>query len=111
MTGQAAEIIIPCAECETPFTFSVGEQSFYARKGLAAPRRCRSCRDARRQTLRHDASPHETLLIEKIVRADSEARVVGHVAALINELRAVEHTDTSHAAPTARERTQQAVTR
>ena len=42
-----------CVACKKEFVFSVGEQQFYAEKGLASdPKRCKPCRDARRQKKR-----------------------------------------------------------
>jgi CxxC-x17-CxxC domain-containing protein len=39
-----------CRDCNQPFTFTVGEQEFYASRGLTnTPGRCPSCRAARRQ--------------------------------------------------------------
>ena len=41
--------ILVCRECGLSFTFSAGEQTFYATRGLAnAPSRCQSCRAARK---------------------------------------------------------------
>ena len=40
--------MIDCADCKLPFTFSAGEQSFYGEKGLSVPKRCKSCRVAKR---------------------------------------------------------------
>jgi hypothetical protein len=38
-----------CSDCGTTFTFTAGEQEFYAFKGLAnEPKRCRPCRDVRK---------------------------------------------------------------
>ena len=40
---------ITCRDCGRPFTFTAGEQEFYANKGLMnEPTRCSSCRSARR---------------------------------------------------------------
>ncbi len=37
--------LIKCVSCHTVFTFSEGEQAFFAKKGLTVePRRCRACR-------------------------------------------------------------------
>lgn len=33
-----------CVECGAAFHISVGEQRFFARKGLAEPKRCLRCR-------------------------------------------------------------------
>lgn len=39
-----------CEDCGSEFTFTVGEQEFYAEKGLVnKPKRCPECRKARRQ--------------------------------------------------------------
>jgi DNA repair exonuclease SbcCD ATPase subunit len=44
---------LTCRECGKDFTFTVGEQEFYARKGISQPSRCRQCReDNRRQNSR-----------------------------------------------------------
>ena len=44
---------IHCSDCGTTFTFTVGEQEFYASKGFTnEPKRCASCRSARK-TLRN----------------------------------------------------------
>ncbi len=38
-----------CVQCNNEFVFSVGEQQFFAEKGLTAePKRCKTCRDARK---------------------------------------------------------------
>jgi len=40
---------IACRDCGTNFTFTAGEQEFYANKGLMnEPTRCQTCRSARR---------------------------------------------------------------
>lgn len=41
--------VINCRDCGTQFTFTVGEQEFYAQKGYTNdPQRCPSCRSARK---------------------------------------------------------------
>jgi CxxC-x17-CxxC domain-containing protein len=41
--------ILTCRDCGQDFTFTAGEQEFYASRGLSnAPSRCPSCRAARR---------------------------------------------------------------
>lgn len=38
-----------CVQCNNEFVFSAGEQQFFAEKGLTSePKRCKSCRDARK---------------------------------------------------------------
>jgi len=40
-----------CRDCNQEFTFTVGEQEFYASRGLTnAPSRCPECRAARKQS-------------------------------------------------------------
>lgn len=43
---------IQCRDCGTTFTFTDGEQAFYAERQLSAPQRCKGCRDARKATKR-----------------------------------------------------------
>lgn len=38
-----------CRDCGKDYSFSVGEQKFYAARNLSAPSRCPSCRAARRE--------------------------------------------------------------
>jgi CxxC-x17-CxxC domain-containing protein len=37
-----------CRDCDEVFTFTAGEQAFYAERGYSAPQRCPSCRAARK---------------------------------------------------------------
>jgi len=40
-----------CRDCNAEFTFTVGEQEFYASRGLTnSPSRCPDCRAARKQS-------------------------------------------------------------
>ena len=40
---------LTCSDCGAPFTFTTGEQEFYASKGFSnEPRRCPDCRSAKR---------------------------------------------------------------
>ena len=39
---------LTCTDCGNAFTFTEGEQEFYASKNLSNPQRCKDCRDARR---------------------------------------------------------------
>jgi len=42
-----------CKECGKDFTFTAGEQEFYAEKGFQnEPQRCKECRDARKASAR-----------------------------------------------------------
>ena len=53
-TGQQKECslyndrTITCADCGQEFVFSASEQQFYADRGFSDPRRCPSCRAARK---------------------------------------------------------------
>lgn len=41
--------ILKCRECGQEFTFTAGEQEFYAERGFNnAPSRCKACRDAKK---------------------------------------------------------------
>jgi len=43
--------ILECLECGRHFTFTRGEQIYFASKGLSTPKRCPECRLKRRLTL------------------------------------------------------------
>ncbi len=46
-----ADKTLTCRDCGTAFTFTAGEQEFYAQKGFSnEPTRCPSCRQARKQS-------------------------------------------------------------
>jgi CxxC-x17-CxxC domain-containing protein len=46
---MATDQTLYCRDCNSEFTFTVGEQEFYASRGLTnAPSRCPSCRAARK---------------------------------------------------------------
>ena len=41
---------IQCSDCRTTFTFTTGEQEFFASKGFTnEPKRCPQCRKAKKQ--------------------------------------------------------------
>lgn len=40
--------VIVCQDCGQEFTFTEGEQKFYAERGFADPVRCKACRVARK---------------------------------------------------------------
>ncbi|MCO5223383.1 MAG: zinc-ribbon domain containing protein [Thermomicrobiales bacterium] len=40
---------LTCRDCGQAFTFTAGEQAFYAERGYSEPLRCPSCRAARKQ--------------------------------------------------------------
>ncbi len=39
---------LTCRDCGQAFTFTAGEQAFYAERGFSEPQRCPSCRSARK---------------------------------------------------------------
>lgn len=49
---------IECSDCTVPFTFSAGEQEYFAGKGLLPPKRCTSCRTLRKKQ-NQDGAEHQ----------------------------------------------------
>lgn len=47
---------IVCADCGASFLFSAGEAAVFQQRGLAAPKRCKDCRRARKERTQGDAS-------------------------------------------------------
>src|SRR3984893_14981002 len=45
---MAADTTLPCRDCGQHFTFTTGEQDFYASRGYSEPSRCPDCRAARK---------------------------------------------------------------
>ena len=44
---------LTCKDCGAKFTFTAGEQEFYAEKGFTnEPQRCKACRDAKKNSSR-----------------------------------------------------------
>lgn len=43
------DIKIKCQDCGTEFIFTVAEQEFYKSRDFIQPRRCRYCRNQRKQ--------------------------------------------------------------
>ena len=49
-----------CKECGNEFTFTAGEQEFYAEKGFVnEPQRCKACRDARKNSVKAEREMFE----------------------------------------------------
>jgi CxxC-x17-CxxC domain-containing protein len=42
---MTADGSLTCVQCGTPFSFTAGEQAFYAERGFSLPKRCKACRD------------------------------------------------------------------
>src|SRR6516164_11564377 len=45
---MSADSILTCRDCNQSFTFTSGEQDFYASRGFSEPSRCPDCRAARK---------------------------------------------------------------
>ena len=43
---------ITCRDCGKEFTFTAGEQEFYAERNMSEPKRCKACRDAKKDSNR-----------------------------------------------------------
>ena len=73
---------LTCKDCGKEFVFTVGEQEFYAEKGLKnEPSRCRDCRQAKRTTQRapremYDATCAECGAVTKVPFQPKEDRPV-----------------------------------
>lgn len=48
--------VINCADCRIDFSLTVSEADFFASKGLTKPRRCKPCRQKRRDAKATDPS-------------------------------------------------------
>ena len=48
MTDTMADKVLTCADCGMEFAFTASEQQFYADHDFSEPRRCSSCRAARK---------------------------------------------------------------
>ena len=47
-SAMSADTTITCRDCGQAFTFTSGEQDFYASRGFSEPSRCADCRAARK---------------------------------------------------------------
>ena len=57
---MSADTTIACRDCGQAFTFTSGEQDFYASRGFSEPSRCADCRAARKADRDGDASSHNS---------------------------------------------------
>ena len=56
---------LTCNECGMEFVFTAGEQEFYAEKGFTNdPKKCKACRDARKNAGRTEREMFETTCAE-----------------------------------------------
>lgn len=64
--------ILKCRDCGQEFTFTAGEQEFYAERGFNnAPSRCKACRDAKKSA----AKPARNLLPPRYVPDAAKRRL------------------------------------
>lgn len=56
-----ADEVIVCADCRSEFSLTESEASFFAVKGLSKPRRCKLCRQKRRDAKAGEAAPAAAL--------------------------------------------------
>jgi len=40
---------LTCVDCSQPFVFTERDQQFFAQKGFTDPKRCKPCRDVKKQ--------------------------------------------------------------
>ncbi len=52
---------LACRDCGQNFTFTEGEQEFFAQKNLSAPQRCKDCRNARKSQRLGDRVMHDAV--------------------------------------------------
>jgi len=50
-TVNFRDLILECVDCKRAFTFTRGEQVYFASKGLSTPKRCPQCRLKRKLSL------------------------------------------------------------
>jgi len=49
MPEQLSDKNLECVDCGKPFVFTVRDQDFFKQKGFSEPKRCRPCRDLKKQ--------------------------------------------------------------
>jgi CxxC-x17-CxxC domain-containing protein len=48
-TKMAGDISLTCSDCGQDFTFTAADQTFFQERGYSTPKRCKSCRQAKKQ--------------------------------------------------------------
>ncbi len=57
---KPVDMVLVCIDCQREFTFTIGEQTYYASRSLTIPpRRCKPCRVERRARLVPDPNSWE----------------------------------------------------
>lgn len=68
--------VLTCRECGNEFTFTAGEQEFYAEKGFTnEPARCPACRQARKRQNRQRSGSSRQLFDAVCSRCGVETKV------------------------------------
>lgn len=49
MPDQFEDQNLECVDCQQSFVFTAGEQQFFSTKGFTPPKRCKPCREAKKQ--------------------------------------------------------------
>ena len=81
---EVTDVVLVCGNCGLSFTWTAGEQEWYGRKGYARPKRCQTCREAKRAEEGRSDRPVEA---DKRDPRDADERavrgrgdeVVGHI--------------------------------
>ena len=68
------DMTIICRDCGKEFTFTAGEQAFYATKELQSPIRCKDCRNARKARYEEKKPVEKSATKEEETFADMYAR-------------------------------------
>lgn len=50
--GAMEDKKLQCCDCKGEFVWSIRDQEFYSGKGFVPPKRCKPCRDAKKQAKR-----------------------------------------------------------
>jgi hypothetical protein len=51
-------LVLICIDCQEEFVFSAEARRYFAEKGIATPKRCKSCHNAQKQIERGRAPQH-----------------------------------------------------
>jgi len=51
MTDNFVDLNLICCDCGKAFTWAAGEQAYFESKELSQPKRCKACRELRRQRI------------------------------------------------------------
>lgn len=49
VVGVDSEKLLECTDCKRQFLFTLDEQQFYAKNNLLSPKRCRVCRNKKKE--------------------------------------------------------------